>query len=429
MEHLIAGVHPGSVGMRRGLRAGDTLLSVNGEEIADIIDYQALTAKTRLSVRVRRALGAEETLEFLKSREAPLGLEFGKSMAITPRACKNRCVFCFIDQMPPGLRDTLYVKDDDWRLSLMMGNYITLTNVDDAEFDRILRRRASPLYISVHATDPALRARMMRNPRAAELMPRLRRLCEAGLSFHCQIVLCPGINDGRALDETLETLSGMHPFARSAALVPVGLTGFREGLEKLAPFDRENAQKTLDQLADWQDRLLSSLGTRFVFAADELYCLAGRDMPGEDAYEGYPQIENGVGLVRRFEREFAAARTDETARARSVTVACGESVAPYMRRIIGECAPRGVNVSVRAIKNNFFGGYVTVTGLLTGGDLIDQLTDCPDDEILICGDTLRSEGDLFLDGVSFEALNAALGGRVRLTENRGDALYRALLGK
>ena len=429
MEHLILGVHPGSVAMRRGLKCGDTLLSLGGEEIGDMIDYQALTARTRLTLRVRRANGEEETLTFLKAKEAPLGLAFGDSMALTPRACRNHCVFCFIDQMPPHLRETLYVKDDDWRLSLMMGNYITLTNVDDDEFKRIVRRRADPLYISVHATNPDVRARMMRNPNAKFLLPRLKALCEAKIHFHCQIVLCPGYNDGEVLDETLETLSQMYPFARSAALVPVGLTKYREGLAEITPFDQEKADKTLAQLGIWQQKMLDAHGTRFVFAADEMYSLAGRDMPAESEYEGYPQIENGVGLVRRFERELAAAADDDAARERSVTIACGESICPYMRKMMEAYAPRGVRVTVRAIKNTFFGGHVTVTGLLTGGDLIDQLRDCPDDEILICCDTLRNENDLFLDDVSLEALNAALDGRVRVVENRGDALYRALIGK
>lgn len=429
MEHLIQGVHPGSVAIRRGLRAGDTLLSIGGEDIKDMIDYQALTARTRLSVKVRRADGTERTIDFLKSREVPLGLEFGESMNVTPRACRNHCVFCFIDQMPRGMRKTLYVKDDDWRLSLMMGNYITLTNVDDCEFERIIRRRASPLYISVHATNPDVRIRMMGNPHAGDIMPRLQRLCAANIAFHCQIVLCPGYNDGEILDETLRALSALYPHARSAALVPVGLTKYRDGLASITPFDKEKAERTLCQLAAWQERLLKTHGTRFVFAADELYSLAGRDMPEEKEYEGYPQIENGVGLVRRFEREFALAAGDDAARERLVTIACGESVAPYLQQMLAQYAPRGAHVSVRAVENRFFGGRVTVTGLLTGGDLIDQLKDCGDDEILICSDMLRSEQDLFLDDVSLEALNKALGGRVSVIANRGDALYQALIGK
>ena len=242
MPHLIVGVEPHGVAYRRGIRAGDTLLTINGEEIVDEIDYQALSNRSRLDVAIRRADGRETTVRIVKAKDLRLGLDFGQSMLCTPRVCRNKCAFCFIDQMPPGMRKTLYVKDDDWRFSLMMGNYVTLTNVDDAEFARILRRKASPLYISVHTTDPALRVRMMHNPKAALIMERLRALADAGLHFHCQIVLCPGYNDGEALEKTLNDLTSLAPAAKSVALVPVGLTKYRDGLAPVRCFTRDEAQ-------------------------------------------------------------------------------------------------------------------------------------------------------------------------------------------
>jgi len=308
LEHLITHVEPGSPALRHGLREGDTLLAINGEEIIDQIDYEALSARRHLILHVRKADGRDWQLELVKPAGIPLGLDFGESMACTPRVCKNKCMFCFIDQMPPACRKTLYVKDDDWRMSLMMGNFITLTNVDDQEFDRILRRRASPLFISVHATDPAVRVKMMKNPDAAKLLPRLRQFKEHGIKFHCQIVLCPSINDGAVLEDTLQTLFTLHPAAQSAALVPVGLTKFREHLYPLRPYTKEEAEEVLAICKKWQDRFMDLCGSKFVFPSDEMLCIAGRDVPDEDYYEGFPQIENGVGLMRQFLTAFIAAR-------------------------------------------------------------------------------------------------------------------------
>ena len=430
MAHLIEGVQPHGVAYRRGIRAGDSLVAINGEPILDEIDYQALTNRQKLDVLIRRPDGTEETVRIIKAREAKLGLQLADTLACRPYACKNKCVFCFIDQMPPGMRKTLYVKDDDWRLSLMMGNYITLTNVDESEFQRILRRRASPLYISVHATDPDVRVRMMKNPNARFLMDRLRALRDAGLRFHCQIVLCPGYNDGEVLKNTLDTLSGLYPAAQSAALVPVGLTRFREGLAQVTPFDREKARAVMAIAHGYQARLLSRIGTRFVFPADEMVLIAGEDLPEEEAYEGYPQLENGVGLLRRFENALRAASEENAlpARPRHVRIPCGASIAPVMRRWMDAYAPNGVQVAVQPIRNTFFGETVTVTGLLTGGDLAAQLKDADEDEILLCANTLRAEGDLFLDGTSIGDLRAALPMPVTVVPNTGADLFSALLG-
>ena len=431
LEHLITAVAEGSPAYRNGLRAGDTLLSINNEELIDHIDYQALSGKRHLVLHVRKADGRDWHVELVKPAGKPLGLSFGESMVTRPRICKNKCVFCFIDQMPPACRKTLYVKDDDWRMSLMMGNFITLTNVDDTEFERILRRKVSPLYISVHATDPDVRVQMMRNPQAAKIMQRLTALKENGIKFHCQIVLCPGLNDGEVLENTLKDLTSLAPAAQSAALVPVGLTKFRENLFPLTTFNRESAGEVLAICDKWQKHCLDTLGTRFVFPSDEMLCIAGRDIPCEADYEGFPQIENGVGLMRKFlaALEIAASENQEEALARRVLIPCGQSIAPYMSEWVKNHAPENVQVKVTPIRNHFFGETVTVTGLLTGGDLLQQIDTTDIDEILLCSVTLRAEGDLFLDDMSLEDFRKSLDVPVRIVPNRGDALYAALLGK
>ena len=412
------------------MRNGDTLLSINGEEIIDQIDYQALSAKRHVILHVRKADGRDWHVEMVKPAGKPLGLGFGESMALTPRVCRNKCVFCFIDQMPPACRESLYVKDDDWRMSLMMGNFITMTNMDDREFERILRRRVSPLFISVHATEPDLRVRLMANPEAAKIMERLTALKEHGIRFHCQIVLCPGLNDGDHLEKTLQTLYALYPAAQSAALVPVGLTRFRQKLYPLRPYTREEAREVLSICEKWQQRFLSQSGTRFVFPSDEMLCIAGRDLPEEDYYENFPQIENGVGLMRQFLTGFSAAGQtgQEQARARRVVIPCGVSIAPYMQKWINAYGPKGMQARVQPIKNRFFGETVTVTGLLTGRDILEQLDTSDADEVILCSVTLREAGDLFLDDLSIDEFRAALSIPLTLTANRGDALYRALLG-
>ena len=430
MAHVIEAVQPHGVAYRRGLRAGDTLVAINGEPILDEIDYQALTNRAKLDLLVRRTDGREETVRIIKAREAGLGLRLADTLACKPYPCKNKCIFCFIDQMPPGMRETLYVKDDDWRLSLMMGNYITLTNVDGQEFQRILKRKASPLYISVHSTDPELRVRMMKNPNARFIMDRLHALSDAGLHFHCQIVLCPGWNDGDALRKTLTDLSAMYPAAVSAALVPVGLTKFRQGLADVKPFDRAGAKAVMEIAGEFQTKLLSEIGTRFVFPSDEMVLIAGEELPAEEEYEGYPQIENGVGLLRKFENGLAAAAKENTLPAipRRVRIPCGTSIAPVMERWVKQYGPKEVHVTVQPIRNTFFGETVTVTGLITGGDLIRQLKDADEDEILLCGNTLREQGDKFLDDVTLEEVRAALKPKLTVVPNTGADLFRALLG-
>ena len=430
MAHKIVSVDPDGIGSLSGLRAGDEIIAINGEEVIDEIDYQALTANSRLAIDIRRADGSRHTVHVHKEDWEGLGLHMADTMICTPRVCKNNCVFCFVAQMPKGMRPSLYVKDDDWRMSLMMGNFITLTNVDDREFDRILRRRASPLYISVHTTNMALRKKMLRNPDADRLMDRLRQMKDAGLKFHCQVVLCPCWNDGSELERTLKDLIALYPATRSVALVPVGLTRFREKLTHLDTYDAAGAAQVLDTAEIYRRDCLEKLGTRLIFPADEFYCLSGRPVPPDAAYEDYCQLENGVGMLRQFEDDmaFAAGEPHRAARPRRVTLACGSSISPFMRQCLKKYAPDGVDWEVRTILNDFFGRTVTVTGLLTGQDLSRQLKDVQTDEILLSGGTVRNEGDLFLDDMSVAELRAALPAPLTLVHGGGDVLFDALLG-
>ena len=437
MEHLITAVEPGSPAQRSGLEAGDSLCAINGETIVDEIDYQALISASRLKLDIKRKDGKRNNVTLRKQEWEPLGLHFGQSMTLSPRTCHNKCVFCFIDQMPKGLRDTLYVKDDDWRYSLMMGNFVTLTNVSDEEMDRIIKRKASPLYISVHATDPALRCRMMNNRFAGSLIDKLRRLKDAGIRFHCQIVVCPGYNDGDILLNTLHDLRSLAPAAMTVAMVPVGLTKCREGLEPLTPFTAKGAAALLDSIAPFQEECRKTLGTTFAFPSDEFYCLCGRTIPDEDWYEGFPQIENGVGLLRRLEMEMEEAQffddePDAPAPRRNYLIATGVSAAPHIKRLCKRFAPEGVSVKVLPVINHFFGETVTVTGLLTGGDVLSALTpeniqDC--DTLLLCAVMLRHERDLFLDDMSYDEFCKRSPLPVQLVENDGQALYEALRGR
>ncbi|MCE5344357.1 MAG: DUF512 domain-containing protein [Eubacteriales bacterium] len=436
MKQVITGVARGSVAQRHGLRTGDTLVTINGEPVLDEIDYQALSAQTKLTLSLERADGHMETLTIRKEDWEPLGLRFGPGMALSPRTCQNRCVFCFIDQMPPAMREPLYVKDDDWRFSLMMGNFVTLTNVDDVEFERIVKRKASPLYVSVHTTDPALRARMMNNRFAGDILARLQRLMDAGIRFHCQIVCCPGLNDGEMLMKTLADLRALAPAALSVAVVPVGLTRFREELTHLTPFDAQGAKELLAMLVPFQAACRAEIGTTFVFPSDEFYCLSGEPVPPADWYEGFPQIENGVGLLAKFAEELAQAEADEPEGVAPTpphvwVLVTGVSAAPHMGRFAARFTPPGTKVRVAAIRNCFFGESVTVTGLLTGGDTLNQLT--PEilsgaDAVLISRNMLRHERDLFLDDMTFTEFTRRLPVPVRVVEDGYD-LYLALRGR
>lgn len=432
MAIRIIHVDDDSVAVKAGLKAGDSIARINREDVLDEIDYQALVCSSNLELDVIDENGQNRTALIRKEEWEPLGITLDESVILKPRYCANRCVFCFVEQMRPGMRPTLYVKDDDWRLSLMMGNYITLTNVDDQEFSRILKRKVSPLYISVHATDPEIRCALLRNPKAGNLMERLRALKENGQTFHCQIVLCPGLNDGEVLRRSIEDLASLWPAAESLAIVPVGLTRFREKLTPISPVDPETAANVLNMSAYYQRKYLDEFGTRFVFPSDEFYLTAGAEIPTEAEYEGYPQIENGVGMLRMLAEDADMTAEDLSGSPlpapRRIIIPTGVSAAPWLREICRKYAPNGTEVTVIPIVNHFFGETVSVTGLLTGTDLAEQLSGLNCDEIVISSVMLRENEGCFLDDMTVEMLSRRLGKPIRVSENTGEGLIRALYG-
>ena len=425
----IASVTAGSPAARRGVKAGDVIHTINGERVMDDIDYQALTAVRHVCLLIEREGKPLHEVDIIKASEAPLGITLTSSALPPPRECANNCIFCFVDQMPKGMRPSLYIKDDDWRYSLMMGNFITLTNVGENEFNRILRRKPSPLYISVQATAPEDRKRMLRNKQAGELLPRLRRLAENGISFHCQVVLCPNENDGAVLENTLNDLYALRPHALSVALVPVGLTKFRDDLYRLEPYTKEQAERVLEIVRRTQERSLKEYGDHFAFPADEFISITSSPVPPREMYDGFPQLENGIGMLRKFEDELALAsqsQQEEKAKPRKVILPCGTSVAPYMKKWVKQYAPKEVNATVQPIINRFFGETVTVTGLITASDLLDQLKNTDADEVLLAEVMLNSDRSCFLDDMSFEEFSRRLPVPCRSVDNDGGVFYRML---
>lgn len=415
MKHLITAVDSGSIAEEIGVEPGWRLLAIDGEEILDIIDYEQLMTKEVLTVSFETKDGEEVEAEIEKDLYETLGLNFESGLMSPIRHCKNHCVFCFIDQMPKGVRSTLHVKDDDWRLSLIMGNYVTLTNIDDAEFERILKRRVSPLYISVHATDGEIRKKMMRNPTAVRIMERLSRLKEEHMQFHAQIVLCPEINDGDILSKSLIDLLSLAPAAQSVAVVPVGLTKYREGLYPLRTLTKEEARDAIRRVAACNEAAKKEWGFGFAYASDEMYSIAELPLPEYDDYEDFPQIENGVGLLRKFEFEFKEALEEQRKLKKQLILdaATGESAHPFLQPLFEMLKPYGIDIRLHKIKNHYFGNTVTVSGLMTEGDLAAQLKDRLSGNVLLLpDDTLRERDDVFLDGKRLKDLEADLGVKV-----------------
>ncbi|MDO4739979.1 MAG: DUF512 domain-containing protein [Eubacteriales bacterium] len=437
MKHRITQVDRGSIAQELGLREGDLLTAINGEIVRDLIDYQALCAQSRLTLTVERD-GETTDFSFEKDEYEPLGLNFAKDLMSGLRCCANKCIFCFEDQNPPGVRPTLSSRDDDWRLSLMTGSFVTLTNVPDRELQRIIDRRVSPLYISVHATDGELRAKMMGNAKAARIMEQLRRLAEAGIRFHAQAAVCPGLNDAEQLEKTIHDLAALAPAALSLAVVPVGITCHRQGLFPLRLFTKEEAKRTLEICRRWRAICRQHMGSAFVHPADELFLIAGEELPADEDYEGYDQIENGVGMLRLLETEYAQAyddakEYDELPHAEQiqteVCIATGVAAADFLREMLAKRPVPGVQVRVQAVPNRFFGETVNVAGLLTGRDLLDEETGvahAPEGEVWITECMLREGEEIFLDDMTAGELAQRLGKRVRIVRRGGEELFMAL---
>lgn len=425
-----------SIADELGIEPGDFLVSVNEQVIHDVFDYKFYCADTNLTLEIEKKNGERWQFDIEKDEMEDLGIEFATSLLDEEKTCRNKCIFCFIDQLPKGMRDTLYFKDDDARLSFLYGNYITMTNLSDDEIDRIIRYRMSPVNISVHTTNPELRIKMLKNRFAGDILEKIQRFTSNGILVNCQIVLCPGINDGEELDRTIRELTSLSPELHSISVVPVGLTQFRDGLAQLTPFNKESALKVVNQVEKWQRKLIDKYGSRIVYVADELYIMARKPLPDYDAYEDFPQIENGVGMVTSFVYEINDALKDFKdkplfpGREKKISIATGVSVFEYFKEIISyiEDSIKGLKINVYAIENTFFGPNVTVTGLLTGYDLIKQLTDKDlGEKLILCKNMFRAGTDIMLDDVTAGELEEKLGIKVQLVDSEGHALIEALV--
>lgn len=427
-------ITPHSPAEKAGILPGDILLSINGHAIADVLDYRFYLSERSITLKLHRGPDLVE-ITIKKGEYDDIGLEFETFLMDAKHSCHNKCIFCFIDQLPKGLRDTLYFKDDDSRLSFLMGNYITMTNLRDADVDRIIAMHMSPVNISIHTTNPALRVKMMKNKRAGEVLSYLKRFADAGITINGQIVLCRGINDGEELTRSMRELSELHPAIASVSIVPAGLTCHREGLYPLESFTAEECAAVIAQVEAFAETCRKKCGARLFHCGDEMYLKAGLPLPDEESYEGYPQIENGVGLMTsmrcEFEREFEFIDDYDLAKPRTLSIATGEAAAPFMRSLVAKLQKvcYNFNCEIYPIRNDFFGHNITVAGLVTGVDLIKQLRGkALGDKLLIPSVMLRHEGDLFLCGSSLDAVQAALGVPIECVDNDGAAVIEAILG-
>lgn len=433
MAVKINNVEPRSHAALKGVKSGEYLVSINGNDIVDVLDYRFYQFSRELELVIRDIEGKTRTVKLKKPEYDELGLLFDTYLMDEQKSCKNKCIFCFIDQLPKGMRDTLYFKDDDSRLSFLFGNYITLTNITEHEVDRIIKMHISPVNVSVHTTNEELRCKMMNNRFAGDVLKYLRRLCDSSIEVNTQIVCCPGYNDGDELRRTLRDLEDLG--VNMVAVVPVGLTAHREGLTPLLPFTKEKAIETIDIVEEFSSKCLDKYGRRIAFAADELYIKAERELPPASHYEDFPALENGVGLIALLKDELSYALQDfegDTDIKREVTIACGTSVAPFMRDMMDDVEAKfsSVKVNVVPITNEFFGGGVNVSGLVVGRDLINQLKDIDlGDELLISSSMLRFENDLFLDDTSVNDVESELNIKLSPVNNNGEHLLYAILGK
>lgn len=431
MAVKIFDVTTGSHADKAGIKKGETLLSINSNEIVDVLDYRFYQVNRKLTLEVADEDKNVRTIEMTKGEYEEIGLEFETYLMDKQHSCRNKCIFCFIDQLPKGMRESLYFKDDDSRLSFLFGNYITLTNITEHEIDRIIKMHISPINVSVHTTNPELRCKMMNNRFAGDTLKYLKRFADAGITLNCQIVSCPGINDGDELVRTLTDLENLG--VNMTAIVPVGLTRYRENLYPLVPYNKETAGQTIDIIEKMGDECVKKHGRRIFFPGDEFYLLAEREIPSPEFYEDFSALEDGIGMIAYLTDDVGwkleELDADESL-CHKVTIACGEGVFPYMKRImsiINEKFPN-ITINTRAIKNNFFGGGVNVSGLVTGGDLIDQLRgDDLGDRLIIPSSMLRFENDLFLDDVSTDDVERELGVTLVPVNNNGNDLVEAVI--
>ena len=430
--HLIKSVDPGSIAEELELEPGDRLLTINGNEVEDIFDYEYYVDSESMVMLVEKADGEQWELEIEKEYEDDLGIEFENGMMDDYRSCSNHCMFCFIDQMPPGMRETLYFKDDDSRLSFLQGNYVTLTNMSQEDIERVIKYHLSPINVSFQAMNPQLRCKMLHNRFAGDALKKVDQLYEAGITMNGQIVLCKGVNDGEELEYSLQKMSEYAPVLQSVSVVPVGLTKFRKGLYPLEPFTKEDAKAVLEQIHRWQKIMYERYGIHFIHASDEWYILAGEELPEEDRYDGYLQLENGVGMMRLYAKEFL----DELEKphrifgSKKLDVVTGEMASPLINQMMNELHRQYpmIEVTVHTIKNNFFGGNVGVAGLVTATDIIAQCEGRLTSGTLgVPAVMLREEKDTFLDDITTDQLAQRLGVKVEVLPTSGGDEARALL--
>ncbi len=425
-------VRPSSIASELGIKKGDRLISINGAGIKDILEYKYLTTDEFLEVEIENGKGEIWIYEVEKDYDEDIGIVF-EGIIDKPKSCHNKCIFCFIDQLPSGMRETLYFKDDDTRLSFLQGNFVTLTNLSEREINRIIRYRISPINVSVHTTDPDLRKMMLNNKNAGKLMDYLKRLKEGGIEVKAQIVLCPGVNDGENLDKTLKDLSELHPELSCVAVVPAGLTKHRQGLFELKEFDQAKASAVIDQVRKLQDKFLSELNTRFVFLSDEFFMISGRDLPGYDEYEGFSQLENGVGLITLFNEEITDAINklgSYNKKRRVVSIVTGEYAYSTLKNAAAriENAVRELEIRVFAVTNDFFGHGVKVAGLLTGQDIIGQLKGkAIGNDLFIPECMLKRDEAVFLDNITLEQLAEELDVKITVCKEDGSDLVANIL--
>lgn len=432
--HLIKSVKEGSIAEEMDIEAGDMLLEINGEQMEDVFDYHYAINDEYIEILIKKSDGEEWILEIDKEADEDLGIEFEQGLMDDYRACSNKCIFCFIDQMPKGMRETLYFKDDDSRLSFLQGNYITLTNMSNKDIDRIIKYHLCPINISVHTTNPELRCRMLNNRFAGEALKKLDRLAGASIELNGQIVLCKGVNDGEELRNTIEDLSRYLPHMRSVSVVPAGLTKYREGLYPLKLFSGEEAGEVIDMIEGYQQDFYDRYGLHFIHASDEWYINAGRDFPEEERYDGYIQLENGVGMMRLLKDEFYEALAEEAGdnRKAHISLATGYLAYDLIKELADVTVKKfsNIQIDVYRIRNDFFGETITVSGLLTGQDIISQLKDKNlGDVLLLPGNVLRSGEALFLDDMGLKDVENALQVHVNIVKSSGKDLLKGFINE
>ncbi len=444
-------VQKNSIAEEAGIEEGDFLLSINKQNIKDIFDYRYFQASEELILEIEKPDGEIWEVEVEKDESEDLGIEFEDSLIDGAKSCTNKCIFCFIDQLPKGMRETVYFKDDDSRLSFLTGNYVTLTNIKKEELQRIINYRMSPINVSVHTTNPELRKFMLGNRFAGDVLEKIKMLTDSGIEVNCQIVLCRDINDKHELDRTIGDLAQLYPVVNSVSIVPVGISKYRDNLYKLIPFDRESSINVINQVHKWQNELLQDKGSRVIYLSDEFYINAEMDIPNQKSYEGFPQIENGVGMLALFINEVTVALKskdnlklakkwdsikssykDAFQVKRQISIATGRLVYKNILKLVSEISKvfEGIDVKVYDIENNFFGQHVNVCGLLTGKDIVEQLKDKQlGQELLISRSMLRAGEHVLLDDYTVEQIEAELHVKIRIVENDGADFVSAIIGE